>query len=442
MNQVEDAIKIFHAGVKSVLPDRLVSQSLSLHGTQLACQSVSLNLTDFKHIYLLGFGKASAAMAASMEELLGDCLTGGYVLTKYGHAKPLKKCTLTEAGHPIPDQNGVNGTLKIREYAELGTADDLLIILISGGGSALLTDLPEGITLKQLAVLNKLLVNSGADILEINCVRKHLSQIKGGQLARIAYPAKVLTLLISDVAGDPIDVIASGPTVADPSTFGDAIEVLKKHHLTSSISVELFDYLKKGQSGLLPETVKETDPCLQNCSNIILGNNYTALDGAKSMAEEFDYETIVLTDRLQGDVYDIADYIYSEIMASIKSPGMKKRALLFGGEPTVQHHGNGKGGRNQHLALLMAQKLDGISGITFLSAGTDGTDGPTDAAGAICNGTTILKAKRLNLNPVQMAHDFSSYPFFEATGGLLKTGPTYTNVMDLIVILIDKKLSS
>lgn len=441
MTQIEEAIKIYHAGVERVLPVNLVRKSVSLFGTQLTCQSVTLNLSNFKHIYLLGFGKASAAMAASMEDLLGDKITGGHVLTKYGHAKPLKKCTLTEAGHPIPDQNGVDGTLKIREFAELATADDLLIVLISGGGSALLTDLPEGITLAQLAVLNKLLVNSGAEIQEINSVRKHLSQIKGGQLARIAYPAKVLTLLISDVAGDPTDVIASGPTVADPSTFRDAIEVLEKYHLIPSISVELFDYLKNGQSGHLPETVKESDPGLLNCSNIIIGNNYTALEGAKSKAEEFDYETIVLTDRLEGDVNDIADYIYSEIRSSIKSQGMKKRALLFGGEPTVQHLGNGKGGRNQHLALLMAQKLDGIPGITFLSAGTDGTDGPTDAAGAICNGRTITNAKRLNLNPVQMVHDFNSYPFFEATGGLLRTGPTYTNVMDLIVVLIDKQLS-
>jgi glycerate-2-kinase len=437
MNQIEEAIEIYHAGVERVLPVNLVSESVSFYSTQLTCQSVSLNLRNFKHIYLLGFGKASAAMAASMEDLLGDRITGGHVLTKYGHAKPLKKCTLTEAGHPIPDQNGVNGTLKIREFAELATAGDLLIVLISGGGSALLTDLPEGITLKQLAVLNKLLVNSGAGIQEINSVRKHLSQIKGGQLARIAYPAKVLTLLVSDVAGDPMDVIASGPTVADPTTFSDAIEVLEKYHLTSSVSVELLDYLIKGQSGHIPETVKESDTCLLNSSNIILGNNFMALDGAKSKAVELGYKATVVTDKLEGDVYHVADYIYSEIKSLIKLPGVKRSALLFGGEPTVQHHGHGKGGRNQHLALLMAQKLDGTSGITFLSAGTDGTDGPTDAAGAICDGTTIMNAKRLNLNPVQIAHDFNSYPFFEATAGLLRTGPTYTNVMDLIVVLID-----
>jgi len=438
MKQVEEAIEIYKAGVERVLPVNLVRKSVTLNGTLLSCHSVSYALEDFRHIYLLGFGKASAALAASMEELLGDRVTGGHVLTKYGHTKSLKKCTLTEAGHPIPDQNSVDGTLKIREFAELATADDLLIILISGGGSALLTDLPEGVSLEQLTVLNQLLINSGASIQEINSVRKHLSQIKGGQLARLAYPAKILTLLISDVAGDPMDVIASGPTIADPSTFHDAIEVLDKYHLISSVSVELIDYLNKGQSGNLPETVKESDPRLLNCSNIILGNNYTALEGAKSKAEEFGYETIVLTDKLEGNVNHVADYIYSGTRSAIKSPGVKKRALLFGGEPTVQHHGNGKGGRNQHLALLMAQKLDGIIGVTFLSAGTDGTDGPTDATGAICDGTTIREAKRLNLNPEQMAHDFNSYPFFEATGGLLKTGPTYTNVMDLIVVLINK----
>ena len=438
MDPIEESIEIYKAGVERVLPDNLIRNAVKLDGTFLTCQSVSLDLKDFDHIYLLGFGKASAAMAASMEELMGDSLTGGHVLTKYGHAKPLKKCTLTEAGHPIPDQNCVDGTQKIREFAELATTDDLLIILISGGGSALLTDLPKGVSLEQLTVLNQLLINSSASIQEINSVRKHLSQIKGGQLARLVYPAKILALLISDVAGDLLDVIASGPTVADPSTFSDAIKVLEKYHLISSVSDEIIDYLHNGRSGHLPETVKASDPRLLDCSNIILGNNYTALEGAKSKAEEFGYETIVLSDRLEGDVIHVADYIYSGIRSAIKSPGVKKRALLFGGEPTVQHHGNGKGGRNQHLTLLMAQKLDGIIGVTFLSAGTDGTDGPTDATGAISDGTTIKEAKRLNLNPEQMAHDFNSYPFFEATGGLLKTGPTYTNVMDLIVVLINK----
>ncbi len=442
MEQKEEIIEIYQAGVERVLPLNLVRNSATLNGTLLSCKFISFDLKDLNHIYLLGFGKASAAMAASLEDLLGDRITGGHVLTKYGHAKPLKKCSLTEAGHPIPDQNGVDGSLKIHEFAEMATADDLLIVLISGGGSALLTDLPEGITLEQLADLNKLLVNSGADIQEINSVRKHLSQIKGGQLTRIAYPAKVLTLLISDVASDPLDVIASGPTVADPSTFSDAITVLKKYQLTSSVSEELINHLNKGQSGLLPETVKESDPCLLTCTNIILGNNLTALEGAKSKAEEFGYETIIMTDRLEGDVNCAADYIFSKIGSSIETPGVKKRALLFGGEPTVRHLGTGKGGRNQHLALLMAQKLDGIYGITFLSAGTDGTDGPTDATGAICDGATISKAKRLNLNTEQMVHDFNSNPFFEATGGLLRTGPTFTNVMDLIVVLIDKEKSA
>ncbi|MCK9411198.1 MAG: DUF4147 domain-containing protein [Prolixibacteraceae bacterium] len=438
MFQFEEIIEIYKAGVERVLPVNLIRNFIKLNGTSLTFQSVSINLKDLNHIYLLGFGKASAAMAASMELLLGDSIAGGHIVTKYGHTKPLKKCTITEAGHPIPDQNGVDGTAKIRELAELATKDDLLIVLISGGGSSLLADLPEGISLAQLAILNQLLVDSGADIREINCVRKHLSQIKGGQLARIAYPAKVLTLLISDVAGDPMDVIASGPTIADPTTFSDAIEVLEKYHLRSSVSVELLGYLIKGQSGHIPETVKDSDTCLLNSSNIILGNNFTALQGAELKAIELDYETIVVTDRLEGDVKDVANAIYLEIESTLKKAGVKRIALLFGGEPTVQRLGNGKGGRNQHLALLMAQKLDGTSGITFLSAGTDGTDGPTDATGAICNGNTISLAKCLNLTPEQMANDFNSYPFFETTGGLLRTGPTYTNVMDMMVVLIER----
>lgn len=438
MDQRREALEIFRSGVESVIPENLIQNNIFLDDNILTCQDVFYDLTEYERIFLVGFGKASAGMAHSMEELLGDRLTGGHILTKYHHAVPLKKCTITEAGHPIPDQNGQEGTRRILELVQQATEKDLIIVLISGGGSSLLTDLPDGINLTELASLNKLLINSGADIREINAVRKHLSLLKGGQLTRLANSATLLTLLLSDVVGDPLDVIASGPTVADPSTFSDALQVLEKYQLQSIVPPSVLEYLQKGKSGFLQETAKEAEPCFFHTRNILLGNNQTALEHSKKKAVAFGYDATIISNMLDGDVNDVAAFIFSKTKDYSKAICGSKVALLFGGEPTVHHSGQGKGGRNQHLALLMAQKLDGTEGITFLSAGTDGSDGPTDATGAICDGTTIHLAEKMNLKPAEMTLNFDSYPFFEATGGLLKTGPTYTNVMDLMIVLIDR----
>jgi glycerate 2-kinase len=437
MDQRKMALGIFKAGVESVLPGNLINNHISLNDNILSLKDVNYDLSVYAHIYLVGFGKASAGMAGAMEAVLGDRITEGHIITKYGHAVPMRNITVTEAGHPVPDENGMAGTWKILEIIKKAKLNDLVIVLISGGGSALLTDLPEGINLEELASLNKLLINSGADISEINSVRKHLSQLKGGQLARLAFPASVLSLLLSDVTGDLPDVIASGPTVPDPSTFGDAIRVLEKYHIESLVPSSVREYLRKGESGFLPETVKETDSCFLRTRNVILGNNKTALGQSKSKAEEFGYDAVIVSNIIGGDVADVARMIFSETTASAKGNHGSKIALLFGGEPTVQHAGNGMGGRNQHLALLMAQKLTGITGITFLSAGTDGTDGPTDAAGAMCDGMTIQNAAEAGINAEEMAQNFDSYHFFKSTGGLIQTGPTYTNVMDLMIILIN-----
>jgi len=438
MNQHQEVLEIFRSGVDSVLPNNLINNHISLIDNDLICQDVIFNLEEYEHIYLTGFGKASAGMARAMEKILGERLTGGHILTKYHHTVPLKKCTITEAGHPLPDQNGVEGTKKIEELLLRATKNDLIIVLISGGGSSLLTDLPEGIRLDELVSLNKLLVNSGANIQEINSVRKHLSRLKGGQMVRLAYPATVLTFLISDVVGDPLDVIASGPTVADPSTFGDALQVIEKYNLPSLVAPSVLEYLKRGKSGYIGETVKATDPCLLHTLNILLGNNRTALEQSKKKAIVLGYDAIIVSNEVEGDVSKVAEMIFSKIKTVTNEPYHRKIAILFGGEPTVQPTGNGKGGRNQHLVLLMAQKLAGSTGITFLSAGTDGSDGPTDATGAICDGTTLQLAIKNRLDPAKMILNFDSYPFFEVVGGHIKTGPTFTNVMDIMIALIDK----
>lgn len=437
MDSKNCAIEIYKAGVKSVLPEALIYNSITLKNNILSCNGNNFNLAGFDHIYLIGFGKASAAMAQSIEKLLGNRISGGHVITKYGHGVRFDNLTLTEAGHPIPDNNGISGSKKILQVVSQATAKDLIIAVISGGGSALLADVPEEITLDELKEVNSLLVNSGADIREMNAVRKHISGLKGGQLARFAHPAALLTLLVSDVVGDPLDVIASGPTVADPSTFAEALQVIERFKLENSIPTSVTAYLEKGRSGKIAETVKEGDPVLLHTCNYLLGSNKSALQEAKIMAEHFGYSAIVVTDSISGDVGDVAEYLFFNITRYASLAENRKRALLFGGEPTVRPAGKGKGGRNQHLVLLMTKKIAGMKGITFLSAGTDGTDGPTDAAGAVCDGTTLESAIKMGIDIENSTRNFDAYPFFEAIGGLLKTGPTLTNVMDLMVVLIE-----
>ncbi len=431
------AVKIFRSGVDSVLPENLVSNGISLKATILTCQDLRYDLNAFEHIYVVGFGKASAALAQAVEKLLDQRITGGHIITKYGHSVKLNRIDISEAGHPIPDNCGLEGTEKIVQIVKQATANDLVIVLISGGGSSLLTDIPEEISLGELKVTNQVLVNSGADISEMNSIRKHISRLKGGQLARLVYPATLLTLLISDVIGDLPDVISSGPTVADPSTYNDALQVLDKYNLGPNIPGSVIDYLKKGNSGFIPETVKEGDACLLHARNCLLGNNKTALLHSKNMAVNLGYEAFIISDVVSGDVNEVAEYLFSQITAYSGDLRYKRIALLFGGEPTVKPTGNGKGGRNQHLALMMAKKIAGMNGITFLSAGTDGTDGPTDATGAVCDGSTLQQAAYLGIDIQKSILTFDAYPFFEAVGGLLKTGPTYTNVMDLMIVLID-----
>ena len=437
MSKKKEAIEIFLSAVESVMPENLIRKNLLVRDGKLTYRDICINLIDFEHIYLVGFGKASAQMARTFEELLGDWLTEGHILTKYHHSVRLSKCSITEAGHPYPDQNGVDGTLRIRELAELATERDLVLVLISGGGSSLLTDLPGKLSLEEMASLNKLLVHSGANIQEINTIRKHLSQLKGGQLARLAYPATLISFLISDVVGDAQDVIASGPTVADPSTYEQALQILQTYHLQKAVSTNILYHLECGKLGEIPETVKAGDPCLMRTRNIVLGNNEVALERAKMVASALNYEAIIVSRTVEGDVSEVAAYLFSEIDSHREAAGKRKMALLFGGEPTVQPNGSGKGGRNQHLALLMAKKLQGTIGVTFLSAGTDGSDGPTDATGAVCDGTTFQLALNLGLEPQEMIANFDSYNFFEKTGGHLITGPTYTNVMDLMIVLLD-----
>jgi glycerate-2-kinase len=296
---------------------------------------------------------------------------------------------------------------------------------------------PEGCSLNDLKILNNILLKSGANITEINCIRKHLSKVKGGLLAKAAYPSTLVSLILSDVIGDPLDVIASGPTVPDPTTYSDAIEIVKKYNIRNDIPENLLEILMQGSMDLRQETLKESDPCFLNTSNIIIGNNSLALENSKIRAESLGYQTRIITNALNGDVEEVAEYLVRIIVEEKQKISNNKVCLLLGGEPTVKISGDGLGGRSQHLALLMARRIKDIPGITFLAGGTDGTDGPTDAAGAVADSNTYWKASNLQLECAKYINDFDSYNFFKQEGGLVITGPTNTNVMDLIVILLE-----
>jgi glycerate 2-kinase len=432
-----NAKEIFLAGVEIVKPDILIPHFVSLENNVLKIENHRFQLAEIKNIYLTGAGKASALMAKAIENILGSRISSGHIVTKYGHAVPLKYAFVTEAGHPVPDENGVKGTENILSIVNKASKDDLVICVISGGGSALLTDIPDGCTLNDLKILTDLLLKSGANINEMNCIRKHLSKVKGGMLSSAAYPARVVSLILSDVIGDPLDVIASGPTAPDPTTFKDALDIIEKYGIKDKIPAGITKILNEGLNKIRKETLKESDEAFKLTTNLIIGNNRLALKKAREKAEALGYTTKIITDSLHSDVEDVADYIFSKLIKYRNEKPGKKSCLLFGGEPTIKITGDGLGGRNQHLALLMAQKINGINGVVFLSGGTDGTDGPTDAAGAIAEPETLKRSEALGLDINKYISDCDSYNFFRQEGGLIKTGPTQTNVMDLIVVLIN-----
>lgn len=438
MNRRDIAEQIFLAGVRSVLPEKLITGIMKLEGSDLSVGEYKLSLEKIDNIYVIGAGKASAAMAHYVESILGNRITGGHIVVKYGHSCTLKRMRVTEAGHPIPDSNGFKATEEIVKLSSLASERDLVICLISGGGSALLADLPEGLLPEELYIVNNLLIRCGASINEINSVRKHLSTVKGGQLARIVRPAQLVTLIISDVTGNPIDVIASGPTVPDPSTFGDALNVITKYALESDVTQGVLNYLKEGVNGIHPETPKQNDPLFYGTLNIIAGTNLTALQSAEGRAGELGYHPYIITSDLAGDVESACGSIIDAVTNFRNSSEVEKPVcLLFGGETTVKVTGNGLGGRNQHLALSSVIRLAGMSGVTLLAAGTDGNDGPTDAAGAVVDDETLQRASSLKADPVDFLSQFNSYNFFKRVGGHIVTGPTYTNVMDLVVVLVE-----
>ncbi len=390
MNSKIVAEQIFLAGIESVMPDKMIRRHVYANDRAVYVRDIPFHFDIFKNIYVIGAGKASAAMAKEIESILGGRITEGLVVTKYGHGSGLKHISIAEAGHPIPDSNSYAATKKILEIAKKAKCNDLIFCLISGGGSALLADFPDGCSLSDIILTNDLLLKSGATINEINSVRKHLSKVKGGQLAKASEPATLISLILSDVIGDSPDVIASGPTTPDKTTFKDALYVIQKYNLLTKIPQVVLHYLKEGAEGIHTETPKPGDPTFINTHNIIIGSNAIALETAYKHSVSLGLNTFLITSAFEGDTINTADRMIETALQFQNDTSINKPCcLLFGGETTLHVTGSGKGGRNQHMALYAASLLQNQKGITFLAAGTDGNDGPTIAAGAIVDSKTI-----------------------------------------------------
>ncbi len=434
------ALDAIEKAIESVNPKNLIRSKVLLAGEKLTVNNKTFDLKSFKRIFVVGGGKASGYMAEAIEEIFNRRIDDGIVIVPYKTARKFKTkiIRLHEASHPIPDQSSVDGARKIMELVAEAKESDLIICLISGGGSSLMTYPRDEISLEDKKRLTEILLKSGATINEINAVRKHLSKFKGGQLARSAYPATLVSLLLSDVVGDPLDVIASGPTVPDSTTFEDAINVLKKYNVWDKTPSSIRNLLLKGKNKLIPETPKKDDPCFNKVHNFVIGNNRIACLSVVDELKKRGLNVLLLTSLMEGEARNIGLFISSiakEIVES-NNPISRPASIIIGGESTVTVIGKGIGGRNQEIALASALGISGLKGVVVASVSTDGVDGPTDAAGAIVDGDTIYRSNMKGLNAEEYLRNNDSYSFFTKIGDLIFTGPTGTNVNDMTVLIV------
>lgn len=439
MSSPADAEEIFRAAITAASAYEAVKASIRLNPRTLRISSLSFDLKKIKRIFVIGAGKAASPMALAVEDAIGPLIAGGCIVTKYGHGRPLRHIRVIEAGHPVPDSSGLAGSRELLSIAEGADSGDLVICLLSGGASALLPAPAPGLTLKDEQRTTEPLLKSGASINEMNAVRKHLSLIKGGLLARAAYPARVASLIVSDVVGDDLSTIASGPTAPDPSTFTDALSVLRKYGLISKVPPAVLKRLKDGAKGRLEETPKPGEGVFRRVDNFIVANNSSALEAARAKAEALGYNAIILSSTVTGGVREAAGFL-SSIALEVKKTGNpveRPACILMGGEPTIKVSGRGKGGRMLEFALESALRQKCEKGITVLAGGTDGTDGPTDAAGAIADPGTLKLALKKGLDAEVYLRNNDSYNFFRKAGGLLVIGPTGTNVMDVMMAIVE-----
>ncbi len=431
------ALRSLESALNAADPKQIIKSKLLLKNSTLHVNGYLIDLKKFKNIYVIGGGKASGSMAEALEQVLGNSITNGLVNVPRSSKNKTDIIKLHEASHPIPDEAGVEGTRRMLKIAEQAKEDDLVICLISGGGSSLMP-LPRGkISIADKKKITNALLKCGATINEINTVRKHISDFKGGWLAKKAYPATILNLILSDVVGDPLDFIASGPTVPDSTTFSDAIKVLKKYRLWSKAPASIRKVLSDGEKGLIPETPKANDEAFKKVYNVVVGNNRLASLTAQKYLKSEGLNTLLLTSTLEGEARHVGIMLASivhEVYVS-GNPVPKPAGIIAGGETTVTVTGKGLGGRNQEIALATVRNLKGMNGVVVASLSTDGVDGPTDAAGAIADGKTLVRAAKMGLTPEEYLAENDSYHFFSKLGDLIFTGPTGTNVNDVSVIV-------
>ncbi len=438
MLAMQDITKVWDAAIGAVHPFTLMRQHIAVEDHFLRIADDRLPFNIFNKIYLIGVGKASAAMAVEAEEILGDHLTDGLITVKHGHELAAKKIRMLPASHPVPDGSSVSAVTETLRFLEKVRGDDIVIFLLSGGASSLWCDIPPGLDMAELSRTYNLLINSGAAIDEINKVRKHLSLVKGGQLARYC-KGRLFSLIISDVPGDDLSIIGSAPTYPDTSTFTEALGILNSYATPSDIPQSVVQYLKDGASGLIKENPKPGDPLFARVTNTIVGSNRVALSAAAKAAEELGYKVYPSERPITGDTSSEArQFVGRLLQKEIKRPC----CFIQGGETVINVTGSGKGGRNQHFALVALQELSRIKNevradnIVLLSCGTDGTDGPTDAAGAMVSFGTLDKVARTGISIGEYLGNHDSYHFFERVGGLVHTGPTQTNVMDIQLMIV------
>ena len=428
--------RILAAALEAVEPEAAVKRHMHKNGKHLFIGDHSYDLDRVERVFIVGAGKAGKPMAKAVVEVLDDRLEQGVVVVKEGYAGDVNSIgpiSILESGHPIPDERGCQGAEKIIELLQTTREQDLVVCLISGGGSAILVSPMDGLSLGDIQDLTSTLLASGASINQINALRKHLDKVKGGKLARLAYPAQIATLILSDVVGDPLEVIASGPTVPDPTTFNDVLEILKNLDILNKVPPLILDHLNKGSQGSIQENPKPGDPIFEKVANVLVGSNLSAALAAIHQAEKEGFHTSLLTTYLQGEARQVGRVLASiaRQISSNNHPLPRPACILAGGETTVTLQGDGLGGRNQEMALAGVMDVANLENVALVTFATDGGDGPTDAAGAVTTGETLERALELGMHPADYLSNNDSYNFFYPLGDLIKTGPTQTNVNDL-----------
>ncbi len=434
----KDARELFERALKEADPGKCVLEHTKLNGDELTVGERSFNLCDFESVYVVAFGKAASSMAAAIEQLLAERITEGIVVSNVPSSHAFKKMDFYLSSHPVPDEKSVSAAKKAVSLLEKSKQNDLVIFLISGGGSSMLAMPSEGLTIGDKRAVTEKLMLRGVDTYGLNTVRKKMSQTKGGGLLKKALPSQVITLILSDVVGDRLEFIASGPTVPDTTTCEDAWRVIEALELEHKIPPRVVVHLERGRGEETSPAVDREQYELSGAITAVVGNNHKAIISMEELAKKMGYNTLFLSSQISGEAREVAK-VLAGISFDIKrfgKPVKKPACILFGGETTVNVTGRGRGGRNTETALSFCFEIIGSSGIVGLFAGTDGIDGPTDAAGAICDGQSRLTARSKGISARDHLADNDSYSFFETLGDLVKTGSTGTNVMDVGVVLI------